>query len=457
MYCVYCSGGNVNIDTYRIGTYRLVYNMGVNGLRNVRGMQDLYGQKMELFHFVKNTAWSLAKCYGYSMLDTPILEYSDIFTKTLGETSDIVNKETYTFQDKDGRCITMRPEFTASVARAIITNGLTQTLPQKLFSCGPLFRHERPQKGRYRQFHQINCEFIGAMGPSADVETILLIQALVTELGLSKHITLEVNTLGDGESRARYKAALTCYFRDHYSSLSDDSRAKIETNPLRILDTKIDDDKKIVAHAPKITSYLNDISKNHYDYVISALHTYQIEHKINDKIVRGLDYYTHTVFEFTTNLLGSQSAVIGGGRYDKLIALMGGVDDIPSIGFGLGIERIIELLLCLDLKKGITKIEPIFAIITVGYTETCTALALATKLRNQHNLIVFLDHNPQSSVKKQLQKASRNNVDYAIFIGPEEVQSGIVKIRSMLSGDEISVPNTDLDVYLHSLVQAYKK
>lgn len=407
-------------------------------LRRVRGMQDMLYDKLQLFHAVVQQAWSVARCYGYTMIDTPILEYDEVFSRTLGEVSDVISKETYTFLDREKHSLTMRPEFTASVVRAFITNGLTQTLPQKLFSYGPLFRHERPQKGRYRQFHQINCEFIGADGPYADAETLLLAQTIIRNLGLEEYVKLEINTLGDRESRAAYKNALSQYFAVHKNELSHDSSEKIAKNPLRILDTKCEQDREVVLNAPSVTYYLNDVSKAYYDKVLATINKFGIQYTENKKIVRGLDYYTHTVFEFTTDLLGSQGAVIGGGRYDQLVGMMGG-PNIQAIGFGSGIERLIDLLMHLGLSGNFIEKRQVVVVVPICGEVMDEAFAVATMLR-QKNIQTTMEYNDSMSLKKHLRKAMLNSANYIVFVGPEEVAQHTVKIKNTEFGSEEIVP-----------------
>ena len=426
--------------------------MDIRELEKIRGMHDIYGEKLELFSIVRDIMWELARCYGYVMIDTPILEYSKIFSRTLGDTSDIISKETYTFLDRDKHHLTMRPEFTASIVRAFITNGLTQTIPQKFFSYGPIFRHERPQKGRYRQFNQINCEFIGANGPDADLETILLIHTFIKKLGLLEHIKIEINTLGDYESRLLYKKALVEYFNDHKNLISQENMEKIEKNPLRILDTKIESDRKIVEQAPKITNFLNDISKNHYNSLLSSLDKIGISYLENRKIVRGLDYYTHTVFEFTTNLLGTQNTIVGGGRYDKLISMMGG-PHTPAIGFACGMERLIELMICLKIEKKLIKKPITFFVIPIGKEAIDEAFIVTTSLRN-NNFKTIIEYGEHLSVKKLFQKATqRYNADKVIIIGSEEIEKKQIKLKDMISGIEKIIPRISLIDHLTQITK----
>ena len=312
-------------------------------IRPIRGMRDLMYEELKYFNKILEIGKKLAKLYNYNEIILPIIEQSDVFLRTLGSDSDILTKETYTFLDREKRSVTLRPEFTASVVRSLISNGMIQQMPQRLFTYGALFRHERPQLGRYRQFYQINYEYFGSASPLSDVEMISLAMSIVKELGIGDAVKLEINTLGDVESIGNYKTALVKYFEKHKHDLSETSLKRLNKNPLRILDSKDEKDKALIKAAPNIVQYLNDDSWTHYSKVCDGLDNLEIEYKVNSKLVRGLDYYTHTVFEITTDMLGSQNAICAGGRYDNLIERMGG-HYTPAVGFGMGIDRTCELL-----------------------------------------------------------------------------------------------------------------
>src|SRR3546814_550254 len=286
---------------------------------------------MRRHRVVVETARALAARYGYHEMATPVFEFTEVFKRTLGETSDVVTKEMYTFSIGDGEQVTLRPEATAGVARALISGGLTQSLPLKVFYNGPMFRHERPQKGRYRQFHQIDVELLGVSEPLADVEIIALGADILAALGLGEHTTLELNTLGDLESRKAYRAALVDYFSAYQDKLSADSRDRLVRNPLRILDSKDQGDRKLIEGAPLFGDYLNQQSRDFFARVLEGLDLLGIGYTLNDRLVRGLDYYTHTAFEFTTTALDAQGTVLAGGRYDGLVETMGG-PSVPGIG-----------------------------------------------------------------------------------------------------------------------------
>jgi histidyl-tRNA synthetase len=294
------------------------------GLQPVRGTRDLLGDEQRRHRHVTETARRVAGLYGFDEWSTPIFEETAVFARTLGETSDVVSKEMYSFTDRGGDDVTLRPEGTAGVCRALVSNGLTQSLPQKVFYAGPMFRYERPQKGRYRQFHQIGLELIGAPEPLADAEVIACGRDILAQLGLSGAVTLELNTLGDSESRAAYREALVTHFTAHREALSADSRARLERNPLRILDSKDAGDREVVVDAPTIAPFLTPLAQAFWDGLRRALDAFDVTFIENPRIVRGLDYYSHTAFEFVTDALGAQGTVLAGGRYDGLVAEMGG-------------------------------------------------------------------------------------------------------------------------------------
>ncbi|MDG2204728.1 MAG: histidine--tRNA ligase, partial [Alphaproteobacteria bacterium] len=312
-------------------------------LQPVRGTHDLIGDEARAQLAIVAAAREIADRYGYGPMSTPIFEFTDVFQRTLGDTSDIVTKEMYTFEDKGGDSLTLRPEGTAGIARAVISGGLRDKLPLKCFYNGPMFRHERPQKGRLRQFHQIGVELIGVAEPSGDVEAIALGADILDALGILSETTLELNTLGDGESRAAYRDALVAYFTGHIDRLSEDSRERLQRNPLRILDSKNADDRAVITDAPVFDDYLSDDARAFFDAVRSGLDTIGVAYTLNPRLVRGLDYYSHTAFEFTTKALGAQGTVLAGGRYDGLIETMGG-PATPGVGWAAGVERLAMML-----------------------------------------------------------------------------------------------------------------
>ena len=309
----------------------------------IRGTQDIFGDAQERFAHVVETFNRVRKLYGFKGVEMPVIEPTGVFARSLGETTDIVSKEMYTFEDRGGESVTLRPEFTAGLCRAYITNGWQQYAPLKLSTWGPLFRYERPQKGRYRQFHQIDAEIIGAAEPAADVDLLVMADQLLKELGISQHIVLHLNTLGDSESRDAWRAGLVSHFEAHRESLSEDSLDRLGRNPLRILDSKDPRDIAIAATAPDIDAFLTDDARAYFEAVTAGLDAAGVAWERNPRLVRGIDYYRHTAFEFITTQLGAQGTVLGGGRYDGLIEALGG-PATPAVGWAAGIERLAMLI-----------------------------------------------------------------------------------------------------------------
>jgi histidyl-tRNA synthetase len=379
---------------------------------------------------VVETFRRVASTYGFEELSTPIFEFTDVFRRPLGEASDVVSKEMYTFEDRGGEEITLRPEFTAGVCRAFISNGMQQNLPCRLMSNGPAFRYERPQKGRYRQFHQINAELLGPENPEADVEQIAMAWRLLRELGLGDKVILHLNTLGDVESRVAYREALVAYLEAHKDKLSEDSVRRLETNPLRILDSKDDGDKVIVADAPLLSEHLNEASRAFFESVKAGLEAVGVPYEHDERLVRGLDYYTHTAFEFVTTELGAQGTVLAGGRYDGLIEKLGG-PAVAGVGWAGGIERL-AMLSELDLVD----VRPVM-IMPMGEAATLKAFALAEDMR-EAGLTVLADRS--GNLKKRLTRASKANAKFAIILGDNELEAGNVMVKELDSGEQWEVP-----------------
>jgi len=309
----------------------------------IRGTQDIFGPEAEAFAFVVETFERVRKLYRFRRVEMPVFERTEVFARSIGETTDIVSKEMYSFEDRGGESLTLRPEFTAGIARAYLTSGWQQYAPLKVATHGPLFRYERPQKGRYRQFHQLDAEIIGAAEPQADVELLAMADQLLKELGIADGVTLQLNTLGDGDSRGAWRAALVEHFREVRGKLSEDSQERLEKNPLRILDSKDERDRKFVADAPKIDQFLSSEAQDYFGQVCAGLQAAGVAWTRNEALVRGLDYYRHTAFEFVTDRLGAQGTVLGGGRYDGLIETLGG-PHTPAVGWAAGIERLAMLV-----------------------------------------------------------------------------------------------------------------
>ncbi len=390
-------------------------------LAPLRGMKDLLPDEFRVHKYIEKKAFQIAELYGYEGFSTPILESAKVFNRILGDSSDVISKEMYSFFDKKERQIALRPEFTASVIRAFISNNLKQKLPCKLFSCGPLFRYDRPQEGRQRQFHQLNFEYIGAKSPYSDAETIKLADHILDDLGILKDVTLELNSLGCTESRHAYQNVLIEYFKKYYNDLSENSKNRLEKNPLKIFDSKDEFDKKISQDAPIITSYYTQQVASYFDEVRSYLAMLDVKYVINPKLVRGLDYYSHTAFEFITDKLGAQGTILAGGRYDDLTALMGGAK-IPAIGFATGIERVALM------KNFIVEKTRPSVIIPIGNECISYAIELADNLR-KNNVKIQTEFN--GKIAKRMQNALSANAKFVIFVGSSEMSRGGVKLKNL--------------------------
>jgi histidyl-tRNA synthetase len=403
-------------------------------LQPVRGTQDLIGEEAARHFHVVETARRVAALYGCRQWATPVFEATGVFARTLGDTSDVVTKEMYSFDDRGGESITLRPEGTAGICRALISNGLTQTLPQKVFYAGPMFRYERPQKGRYRQFHQIGLEILGAAEPLADAEAIACGYHVLRELGIAESVVLNINTLGDKASRDVYRQALVAYFSRYEADLSADSKARLEKNPLRILDSKDEGDIRLVAGAPVIHEHLNQEARSFYDRLKSALARFSVTFTENPRIVRGLDYYNHTAFEFVTTELGAQGTVLAGGRYDGLVEQMGG-PPTPGIGWAAGIERLAMLIAAPVADHGGIAVIPMNeALEAPGITilQTLRDAGLAAEMAYRGNF------------KRRLERANKLAARAAVIIAEEEWGRGAVAVKTLADGSQREVPVAEL-------------
>ena len=403
----------------------------MTALQPVRGTRDLIGEEFRRHHAVGETARRVSTLYGFEEWSTPVFEDTRVFARGLGDTSDVVMKEMYTFTDRGGDSVTLRPEMTAGVCRALVSNGLTQSnLPRKVFYAGPMFRYERPQKGRYRQFHQIGIEVLGAAEPLADAEVIACGWDILVGLGVSEGAVLEINTLGDAESRAAYRAALVAYFSAHRDGLSHDSQVRLEKNPLRILDSKDEKDRAIVAGAPVIGDHLTAEAAGFYAAVKAHLLRFGVPFRENPRIVRGLDYYSHTAFEFVTDRLGAQGTVMAGGRYNGLVEEMGG-PATPSVGWAAGIERLAMLL-----PEAPPAPRPV-AVIPVGEAAEGPALDMLQALRRQG---VVAEIAYRGNLKRRMERANRIGARAAVILGEEEIAAGVAQLRDLDAGTQEKVP-----------------
>ena len=409
--------------------------------RSVRGTQDIFGEEAARFDHVVETFHQVRKLYGFKSVHTPVFEFTEVFARSIGETTDVVSKEMYSFEDRGGESLTLRPEFTAGIARAYISNGWQQHAPLKLATHGPLFRYERPQKGRYRQFHQLDAEVLGAAEPAADVEVIKMAAHLLDELGLSDKVELQVNTLGDAATRSAWTSANLAIFAASSHLLSPESQQRLSKNPLRILDSKDERDWPIVAQSRPTTDFLTEDAQRHFDWVKGGLKASGLAFTINPKLVRGLDYYRHTAFEFVTTHLGAQGTVIGGGRYDGLVEALGG-PPTPAVGWAAGIERLAMLL---DARE--TDRVEVAVAVTTGGMANLHALEILATLRDAG---VAAEQSWSGNLKKRMSKAAAIGARVAIIVGEDEYRDHQAIVRNLQSGEQRLVP-------LESIVTAVRR
>ncbi len=398
-------------------------------IQNVRGTYDVYGETKRKMKKVVSTGSEVVEKYGFEEIETPIFEFTEVFSRNLGETSDVVTKEMYCFQDRGGESLTLRPEGTAGVVRSFGSEGMQQNLPVKLYYAGPMFRYERPQKGRQRQFTQFGCELLGVETPQADIEVISMAYEFVEKLGLEGNVVVEINSLGDQESRDAYRTKLVEYLRGHIDELSGDSKERLEKNPLRVLDSKEECDKEVVANAPLYCDSLNEASKNFFNEVLKGLDSLGIKYRINNRLVRGLDYYSHTVFELVTDKLGAQGTVLAGGRYDGLVEQMGG-GAVAGIGWACGVERLSMLL-----EADVSLPRPV-AVIPVGDDTNAKAVEIAYLLRKAGYRV---EQSYSGNLKKRMMKANKANAYKAVIIGSDELAKNEVTIKDLDSGEQKNV------------------
>lgn len=413
--------------------------MSSNKLQPVRGTKDLFGDELKNFNHIVSTAKKHSEFFNFEELQTPIFEFSEIFERNLGETSDIISKEVYKFLDRSQNFLTLRPEFTAGIVRALISNGeLMQILPRKFFSFGPIFRYDRPQKGRQRQFHQINFEIFGEESVYAELELILLANNILKDLGILNQVKLEINSLGCFQTKLNYEEALRNYFNRFKNDLSSDSKLRLEKNPLRILDSKDPSDIDLLNDLPLISDFYSPHSQQRFSEITELLEKFSIKFSINPRLVRGLDYYTSTVFEFQMNHEGAQNAVLAGGRYDDLVEKMSG-KQVKAIGFAGGIERL------MILSKNNILSQRLITIIYISQNEKNVAFETAIKLRKSGFLVDFIY---DGNFKKQLKKATQNNSQFVVIIGEEEVKNCEVIVKDFDNSKEQKVKQ---DLLIHYL------
>ncbi|MCU8090910.1 histidine--tRNA ligase [Shewanella sp. SM20] len=398
-------------------------------IQAIRGMNDILPTQSPLWQKVEAVLRSSVSAYGYSEIRTPIVENTDLFKRSIGEVTDIVEKEMYTFADNNGDSLTLRPEGTASTVRAGNENGLLYNQEQRLWYMGPMFRHERPQKGRYRQFNQFGVEVYGIGSADIDAEVLMLSARLWEKLGISEHVSLELNTLGDPAERAVYRDALIAFLELHKDALDEDSKRRMYSNPLRVLDSKDQNVQAILVDAPELMDFLGEESKTHFSQLRELLDAVGIKYTINPRLVRGLDYYNRTVFEWVTSSLGSQGTVLAGGRYDGLVAQLGG-KDTPAVGFAMGLERIVLLLETLELTKDIPPEVDVY-VTAMGDSCLVEAIKVAQELRNALPNLKVMSHCGGGNVKKQMKRADKSGASVALLIGEDELAEGMVTVKHL--------------------------
>lgn len=412
-------------------------------IRSIRGMNDLLPEVTPYWQAVESTMKTVLSGYGYQEIRFPIVEKTELFKRSIGEVTDIVEKEMYTFDDRNGDSLTLRPEGTAGCVRAAMQNGmLNQT--QRLWYMGPMFRHERPQKGRYRQFHQLGVEAYGFSGPDIDAEMIMMTARLWKVLGLTG-ISLQINSLGSTEARLAYREELVQYFEAHQEQLDEDSQRRLHSNPLRILDSKNPEMQALNEAAPKLIDHLDAESKADFEQLCHTLDKVGIRYEINPRLVRGLDYYSKTVFEWVTDQLGSQGTVCAGGRYDGLVAQLGG-KDATAIGFAIGLERLIALLEATDALPEIPQTDAY--LVAVGDAAAIQAPLLAEALRDQLPALKLITHCGGGSFKSQFKRADRSGARWTLILGEEEVNNESIGVKTMATGEQETISWYDLAAYL---------
>ncbi len=400
-------------------------------LQAIRGMNDLQPGDSAVWQYLEATVADVLQSYGYQEIRFPILEPTELFKRSIGEVTDIVEKEMYTFDDRNGDSVTLRPEGTASCVRACEQHGLLYNQTQRLWYQGPMFRYERPQKGRLRQFHQIGIETFGMDGPDIDAELLMICQRLWTQLGISDSVTLQLNSLGTAAARARYKEALVAYLSERKEQLDEDSQRRLDSNPLRILDSKNESTQALLNDAPALQDFLDDESREHFQQLQALLKSAGIAFEVNPRLVRGLDYYGKTVFEWVTDKLGAQGTVCAGGRYDGLVEQLGG-RATPAVGFAMGIERLILLLQELDvIPAGLSQSVDAY-ILAVGDVQQ-DAYQLGEMLRDRLPHLRIMNHCGSGSFKSQMKKADRSGAEFALIIGEDEASQGQVTLKYLRS------------------------
>ena len=420
-------------------------------IQAIRGMNDYLPADTALWQRIEGTLKQVLASYGYSEIRMPIVEQTPLFKRAIGEVTDVVEKEMYTFDDRNGESLTLRPEGTAGCVRAGIEHGLLYNQEQRLWYMGPMFRYERPQKGRYRQFHQMGAEVFGLQGPDVDAELIMLTARWWKALGIADHVRLELNSIGSLEARANYREALVTFLEQHKETLDEDSKRRMYTNPLRVLDSKNPDVQTLLNDAPQLMDHLDDESREHFQGLCALLDDAGIAYRVNQRLVRGLDYYNRTVFEWVTESLGAQGTVCGGGRYDGLVEQLGG-RATPAVGFAMGLERLVLLVQAVNPEFEPTRVVDVY-VIASGQGVQSAAMLLAEKLRDEAPELKLMTNFGGGNFKKQFARADKWGARVALVVGEDEVKAGQVVIKDLRSGDQQTLAQTGAAAALRTLLK----
>ncbi|MBW3196137.1 histidine--tRNA ligase [Marinobacter nauticus] len=421
-------------------------------IQAIRGMNDILPDQTPVWQYVESTVRRVLGQYGYQEIRMPVVEHTELFKRSIGEVTDIVEKEMYTFEDRNGDSLTLRPEGTAGCVRAAEEHGLLFNQTRRLWYTGPMFRHERPQKGRYRQFHQIGVECFGMAGPDIDAELLILTARLWSALGLSDHARLEINSIGTSDSRKVYRQALVAYLEQYQDKLDDDSKRRLTTNPLRILDSKDPATREILQGAPSLDDYLDDESRQHFEQLKAMLDAAGVAYTVNPALVRGLDYYGKTVFEWITDSLGAQGTICAGGRYDGLVEQLGGKPTV-AVGFAMGLERLILLLETLELVPEHVNNQADVYVTAMGDQAVAPAMALAETLRNELPSRIVVSHCGGGSFKSQMKKADRSGARFAVILGENEIAQATAGLKPLRDDQpQQEVAQADLAAVLAGLL-----
>ncbi|PYG50058.1 histidyl-tRNA synthetase [Pantoea sp. AG1095] len=420
-------------------------------IQAIRGMNDYLPADTAIWQRIEGTLKQVLASYGYSEIRLPIVEHTPLFSRAIGEVTDVVEKEMYTFEDRNGESLTLRPEGTAGCVRAGIEHGLLYNQEQRLWYTGPMFRYERPQKGRYRQFHQMGVEVFGLQGPDVDAELIMMTARWWKALGIAEHVELELNSIGSLDARANYRSALVAFLEQHQDVLDEDCKRRMYTNPLRVLDSKNPDIQKLLNDAPTLGEFLDEESRDHFSGLCGLLDDAGINYRINQRLVRGLDYYNRTVFEWVTSSLGSQGTVCGGGRYDGLVEQLGG-RATPAVGFAMGMERLVLLVQAVNPEFEPTRIVDVY-VIASGQGVQSAAMQLAEKLRDADPALKMMTNFGGGNFKKQFARADKWGARIALVLGEDEVKAGQVVVKDLRTGDQQTLAQSDAAATLRTLLQ----